>query len=365
VAFRQMVESPAFRCAASPLTLSLGVDIQGRPVVADLAAMPHLLIAGAVGSGKSVLLGTIIMSMLYKASPDQVRLLMIDPKMVEFTPYRDIPHLIYPVLTEAAQAVLALKWAAGEMETRYGLLAEKEVLDIDAYNEKVRAEREKGRLLDDGNAPRELPRLVIVIEELADLMMVAPQEAEVHIIGLAQRARAAGIHLILATQRSSDVNVITGAIKRNMPNRISLRLPTQIDSRIILDQRGAEKLLGRGDMLFMASSESELQRLHGADVSLGEIKRVAGFLRAWSPPDYLGELAAPGVEPGGEGNGPDDKDPLYDQAVKLVRQTGKATISHLQRHLGVGYNRAARIMEQLERDGIVGAQDGTRPRDIF
>jgi len=360
VAFRQMVESPAFRRSASPLTLSLGVDILGEPVVADLAAMPHLLIAGATGTGKSVALAAIIMSLLFKAPPDKVRLLMIDPKVVEFTLYRDIPHLIYPVMTEPAQATLGLKWAVAEMENRYRLLAELEARHIDGYNEKVRAERKKRRPR--GEAPPELPYLVIIIDELADLMMVAPKEVEVHVSRLAQKARAAGIHLILATQRPTT-DIITGTIKSNLPTRIALKVLSQVDSRTILDQKGAEKLLGRGDMLFLAPNQSELQRLHGPYVSDGEIQRVTDFLRAWGPPDYLEELTVPEDETGEEDN--EEKDPLYDQAVELVRRTGRATISHIQRHLRVGYNRAARLIERMEREGLIGPQDGARPRDIF
>ena len=358
VSFRQMVESPAFIESSSPLALSLGVDILGEPVVADLAAMPHLLIAGATGTGKSVALAAIIMSILYKAPPHRVRLLMIDPKVVEFALYRDIPHLIYPVLTEAAQATMALKWAVAEMESRYRLLAEMEVRHIDAYNEKIR-KRPPGAA---GGELGELPYLVIVIDELADLMMVASKEVEVHVIRLAQKARAAGIHLILATQRPTT-DIITGTIKSNLPNRISLKVLSQIDSRTILDQKGAEKLLGRGDMLFLDPTKSELQRLHGPFVSDGEIQRVTDFLRAWGPPDYLDELAVPEAEAGEDGDG--EKDPLYDQAVELVRRTKRATISHLQRHLRVGYNRSARLIERMEREGLIGPQDGTRPRDIF
>jgi len=364
VAFRQMVESPAFSRSASPLTLSLGVDILGEPVVADLAAMPHLLIAGATGTGKSVALAAIIMSILYKASPDQVRLLMIDPKVVEFALYRDIPHLIYPVLTEPVQATLALKWAVAEMETRYRLLAEMETRHINVYNEKIRAARKKRRRGDPEEAFRELPYLVIVIDELADLMMVAPKEVEIHVTRLAAKARAAGIHLILATQRPTT-DIITGTIKSNLPNRISLKVLSQIDSRTILDQKGSEKLLGRGDMLFLDPTKSELQRLHGPYVSDGEIQRVTDFLRSFGPPDYLEELVIPEAEGGEEGGGPDEKDPLYEEAVALVRRTSRATTSHLQRHLRVGYNRAARLIERMEREGLIGPQDGTRPRDIY
>ena len=364
VSFRQVVESPAFRRSTSFLTLSLGVDILGEPVVADLAAMPHLLVAGATGTGKSVALASIIMSILYKASPDQVRLLMIDPKRVEFSFYRDIPHLIYPVLTEPAEASLALKWAVAEMDNRYRLLAEMEVRHIDTYNEKVRAGRKKKRRAEDEEALRELPYLVIIIDELGDLMTVAPKEVEVNITRLGQKARAAGIHLILATQRPSAA-VITGTIKINLLARIALKVQTQIDSRVILDRGGADKLLGLGDMLFLAPNQSELQRLHGPYVSDGEIQRVTDFLRAWGPPDYLDELTVPEAETGETAGGAEDNDPLYVQAVELVRRTKRATISHVQRHIRVGYNRAARFIERMEREGIIGPQDGTRPRDIF
>jgi S-DNA-T family DNA segregation ATPase FtsK/SpoIIIE len=341
------------------------VDILGEPVVADLAPMPHLLVAGATGAGKSVVLASIIMSILYKASPDQVRLLMIDPKRVEFSFYRDIPHLIYPVLTEPAEANLALKWAVAEMENRYRLLAEMEVRHIDTYNEKVRAGRKKKRRREgDEEAPRELPYLVIIIDELNELMMVSSKEVEVSISRLGQKARAAGIHLIMATQRPTT-DIITGTIKSNLPTRIALRVFSQVDSRTILDQKGAEKLLGRGDMLFLAPNQSELQRLHGPYLSDGEIQRVTDFLRAWGPPDYLEELTVPEAESGETGGGAEDNDPLYDQAVELVRRTGRATISHIQRHLRVGYNRAARFIERMEREGLIGPQDGTRPREIF
>ncbi|MDR2934679.1 MAG: DNA translocase FtsK [Candidatus Adiutrix sp.] len=364
VSFRQVVESPAFRRSTSFLTLSLGVDILGEPVVADLAAMPHLLIAGATGTGKSVALAAIIMSILYKAPPDKVRLLMIDPKVVEFALYRDIPHLIYPVLTEPAQATLGLKWAVAEMENRYRLLAEFEARHIDGYNEKVRAERKKRRRGEEDEARRELPYLVIIIDELADLMMVASKEVEIHVTRLAQKARAAGIHLILATQRPTT-DIITGTIKSNLPTRIALKVLSQVDSRTILDRKGAEKLLGRGDMLFLAPNQSDLQRLHGPFVSDGEIQRVTDFLRAWGPPDYLDELTVPEAEAGETDGGAEDNDPLYGQAVELVRRTSRATISHIQRHLRVGYNRAARLIERMEREGLIGPQDGTRPRDIF
>lgn len=373
VAFKEIIESPVFRDSKSPLTLVLGVDIMGSPVVADLAKMPHLLIAGATGSGKSVGLGSMIMSILYKAPPERVRFLMIDPKCVELALYKDIPHLIYPVLSDPTEATLGLKWAVAEMDLRYKLLAEKGVRNIETYNEKIRAElkdwkpsKNYRRNPDEPEAeeepPKEMPFLVIIIDELADLMMVAAKEVEVYITRLAQKARACGIHLILATQRPS-VDVLTGIIKANMPTRISFQVSSRIDSRTILDQMGAEKLLGAGDMLFMPPGVAKLRRLHGAFVSDDEIKGVTDFIRAWGPPDYLEDLALPESE--GEGESDGEKDEKYEAAVELVRRTQKATISHVQRHLRIGYNRAARIIEDMEREGIIGPQDGTRPRAIF
>jgi len=371
VAFREVVESPAFQDSASVLSLVLGVDIMGAPVVADLAKMPHLLIAGATGSGKSVGLGAMIMSILYKARPDQVRFLMIDPKCVELALYKDIPHLIYPVLSDPSEATLGLKWAVAEMDLRYKLLAEKGVRNIETYNTKIREELKNWKppkagdddeLAEPPEPPKELPFLVIIIDELADLMMVAAKEVEVYITRLAQKARACGIHLILATQRPS-VDVLTGIIKANMPTRISFQVSSRIDSRTILDQMGAEKLLGAGDMLFLPPGVGKLRRLHGAFVGDDEIKTVTDFIRDWGPPDYLEDLSLPESE-GDDGEG-GERDEKYDEAVELVRRTQKATISHVQRHLRIGYNRAARIIEDMEREGIIGPQDGTRPRAIF
>lgn len=370
VTFREVVESPAFQDSKSPLSLVLGVDIMGAPVVADLAKMPHLLIAGATGSGKSVGLGAMIMSILYKAGPERVRFLMIDPKCVELALYKDIPHLIYPVLSDPTEATLGLKWAVAEMDLRYKLLAEKGVRNIETFNEKIRAELKDWKPPKTGpdseetpaEPPREMPFLVIIIDELADLMMVAAKEVEVYITRLAQKARACGIHLILATQRPS-VDVLTGIIKANMPTRISFQVSSRIDSRTILDQMGAEKLLGQGDMLYLPPGVAKLRRLHGAFVSDDEIKKVTDFIREWGPPDYLEDLALPESEHDGDGDG--ERDEKYDEAVELVRRTQKATISHVQRHLRIGYNRAARIIEDMEHEGIIGPQDGVRPRAIF
>jgi S-DNA-T family DNA segregation ATPase FtsK/SpoIIIE len=303
-----------------------------------------------------------IMSILYKAPPEQARFLMIDPKSVEFTMYKDIPHLIYPVLSEPAEATLALKWAVAEMDSRYRLLAEKEVRNIETYNEKVRAELKNSPPASGEEAPRELPFLVIIIDELADLLMVSAKEVEVYITRLAQKARAAGIHLILATQRPT-VDVLTGIIKANLPTRIAFQVTSKIDSRTILDQIGAEKLLGKGDMLFLPPGVSKLRRLHGANVTDAEIKKVTDFVRAWGPPEYLEDLSLPESE--GEGGEGGEKDEKYAEAVELVRRTQKATISHVQRHLRIGYNRAARIIEDMEREGVIGPPDGIKPRVIL
>ncbi len=359
VPFRQIVESPEFREAKSLLTMVLGVDIMGKPVVDDLASMPHLLVAGATGAGKSVGLNCMITSILCKATPSQVRFLMIDPKVVEFAFYKDIPHLIYPVLSDPSEATLALKWAVAEMEMRYKLLAENSVRNIAAYNAKIRTE---GKPQDPDNPVSELPFLVIIIDELADLMVTAAKEVETYINRLAAKARAAGIHLILATQRPT-VDVLTGVIKANLPTRIAFKVIQANDSRTILDQKGAEKLLGKGDMLFIPPGIGKIQRLHGAYVSDQEIENITDFTRNWGPPDYIEDLSTPEAEgePGGEG----ERDEKYSEAVELVRRTQRATTSHIQRHLRIGYNRAARIMEDMERDGLIGPQDGTKPRTIF
>ena len=382
VYLKETVSSSIFQESSSLLTLVLGVDIMGKPEVANLQKMPHLLIAGATGSGKSVGLNAIIMSILYKARPDEVRFLMIDPKRIELTPYKDLPHLIYPVVSDPSDATLALKWAVAEMENRYKLLAEKGVRNIESYNKVLKKEQAAGvqsapppaEPLDedddsvDGDAqpepPRPLPYLVIIIDELADLMMVAAKEVESSITRLAQMARAAGIHLILATQRPS-VDVLTGIIKANMPTRISFQVSSKIDSRTILDAVGAEKLLGAGDMLFLPPGTSTVRRIHGAFVSDAEIKRITDFIKAQQPPDYLEELVVPQSEGDEAGQGGDDYDEKYDEAVELVSRAGKASISLIQRHLRIGYNRAARIIEIMEREGVVGPADGARPRQVL
>ena len=378
---KQVLDTPEFADSDSLMTLVLGVDTMGHPETADLQKMPHLLIAGATGSGKSVGLNAIIMSILYKARPDEVRFLMIDPKRIELTLYKELPHLIYPVISDPQEANQALKWAVADMELRYQLLAEKGVRNIEAYNRKIRKELaqmpppepkpepddedEEGLLVEEETPPppEPLPYMVIIIDELADLMMVSAKEVETSITRLAQMARAAGIHLILATQRPS-VDVLTGVIKANLPTRISFQVSSKVDSRTILDTQGAEKLLGMGDMLFLPPGTGKIRRLHGAYVSETEIKRVTEFIKSQKGPDYLEELQV-AVTNGEAGESEEDYDEKYDEAVELVTRSGKASISLIQRHLRIGYNRAARIIEVMEKEGVVGPADGARPRQVL
>ena len=378
VYLKEVVSSPVFEESKSLLTLVMGVDTMGHPVVANLQKMPHLLIAGATGSGKSVGLNAIIMSVLYKARPEEVRFMMIDPKRIELTLYKDLPHLIYPVISDPKDATQALKWAVADMENRYQLLAEKGVRNIEAYNRKIIKELAQGpppqpaaqngddEEEDQAAAPAQpepLPYLVIIIDELADLMMVSAKDVETSITRLAQMARAAGIHLILATQRPS-VDVLTGVIKANMPTRVSFQVSSKIDSRTILDTMGAEKLLGMGDMLYLPPGTSKIARIHGAYVSEAEIKQVTDFIRAQQSPSYLENLQVAHSEDEFE-DSEEGYDEKYDDAVALVTRTGKASISLVQRHLRIGYNRAARIIEIMEREGVVGPADGARPRQVL
>lgn len=362
VQFKEIIVADAFDRAKSRLTICLGKDIVGNPVVADLAKMPHLLIAGATGAGKSVALNTMVCSLLYKAVPDEVKLIMVDPKRIELSSYDGIPHLITPVVTDAKKATNALFWAVKEMERRYQLLSEVKARNIDQYNRKI----EQGKIKKEEDAaeePRKLPYVVVIIDELADLMMVASRDVEVALMRLAQMARAAGLHLIIATQRPS-VDVLTGIIKANFPTRLSFQVSSKTDSRTIIDTNGAESLLGNGDMLFMPPGAAKLQRIHGAYITEPEISRITEFLKSQKPPEYIEEVtevAALEVAADGE----EEYDEKYDDAVALVSRTRQASISMIQRHLRIGYNRAARIIEVMEKEGIVGPADGSKPREVL
>ena len=363
IRLRELLESPEYIEAPARLPLTLGKDITGNIVVSDLQRMPHLLIAGSTGTGKSVSVNSLILSLLFRSRPDEVKLILIDPKRLELGLYQDIPHLLVPVVTEPLQATNALKWAVREMEGRYKKLANRGVRTLDAYNTQVRrlsgpaARDEAGE--DESNP---LPYVVIVIDELADLMMVASKDVETCITRLAQMARAVGIHLILATQRPS-VDVITGLIKANFPARISFRVATKIDSRTILDANGAESLLGRGDMLFLPPGSSRLMRAHGPMVTEDEVSGVADFLKDQGNPAYNESILESPEErshPEAEGS----TDALYDEAARLVVAMGKASTSALQRRLRIGYGRAASLLDAMEADGIIGPPDGSRPREV-
>ena len=369
VVFKDIVSSQAFHQSKSKLTLGMGKDIVGNPVVANLEDMPHLLIAGATGTGKSVGLNAMICSLLYKSLPEDVKMIMIDPKRIELSVYDGIPHLITPVVTDMKKATNALFWAVREMERRYKLLSESRVRNIKQYNRKIEKEAEEAKPAEDaedGEALPEkekLPYIVIIIDELADLMMVGSRDVEVGLARLAQMARAAGIHLIIATQRPS-VDVLTGVIKANFPTRLSFQVSSKTDSRTIIDSNGAETLLGNGDMLFLPPGTAKLQRIHGAYISEDELMRVIEFLKAQKPPDYDHEiLEAPEKE---SANGEDKEyDDRYDEAVALVTKSGQASISMIQRHLRIGYNRAARIIEIMEEEGVVGPSDGVKAREVL
>jgi S-DNA-T family DNA segregation ATPase FtsK/SpoIIIE len=434
VYLKEILQDGCFTGASSKLQVALGKDIKGAPVSVNLAKMPHLLVAGTTGSGKSVAVNGMITSILYNASPEEVRFIMVDPKMLELSIYEGIPHLLLPVVTDPKKANLALRWAVDEMERRYELLAKTGVRDISGYNAKVEAADKKVVVekeapapakkirvviagpdgteqevdldadaeisLDDQNgvvaaeapsdedlsdiaaraqadaekamaaaaeAPmRKLPYVVIVIDEFADLMMVAPKDVETSVARIAQKARAAGLHLILATQRPS-VDVITGLIKANFPSRIALQVASKIDSRTVLDTSGAETLLGNGDMLF-SDRGTKLRRIHGAFLADDEVHRVVDFLKTQAKPVYDMDILKPREEDAdGEGGGAADDfhDDLYDQAVAIVCETRQASVSYIQRRLQIGYNRAARLVEQMEREGIVGAANGAKPREVL
>lgn len=370
ISLRQILESDEFRNHPSPLTVALGKDINGRIKVAALDSMPHLLIAGSTGSGKSVMLNSLIMSILYKATPHQVRMIMVDPKRLEFGLYEGIPHLLTPVITDAKKATNALRNAVLEMERRLKLLAALGVRNIEQYNRKVRQLQAEPRSLfaEEDAAEEELeeiPYVLIVIDELADLMMLERANVEESVTRLAQMARAVGMHLVLATQRPS-VDVITGLIKANFPSRISFRVATRVDSRTVLDVMGAEHLLGKGDMLFLPPGSSRLVRVHGSYVSEAETNSVVEFWKRQAEPDYDQSflIAPPSEEEETEQfDGPED--PLYQEAVRVVCEMGKASTSTLQRRLRLGYGRAARLLDRMQREGIIGPPDGSRPRDLL
>ena len=350
VYIREILGHETFQKSTNPLTIGLGKDVVGQPVCANLADMPHLLIAGATGAGKSVGINTIICSILLKASPEEVRLLMVDPKRIELSAYESIPHLLHPVVVDPKMASRALQWAVLEMERRYNLMEEKRVKNIDGYN-----------LL----AEEKLPLIVIIIDELADLMMVASKDVEGSVARLAQMARAAGMHLILATQRPS-VDVLTGLIKANFPTRMSFKVSSKIDSRTILDASGAEHLLGKGDMLFVPPGTSAMQRIHAAYISEQEIENIVNFLKKQGLAKYDEEVIKMAAEPeANDNNDASDYDEKYDEAVEFVCESGQASISMVQRRLRVGYNRAARMVEMMEKEGVVGPSDGSRPREVL
>jgi len=360
---REILESQAYSKSHSKLTFALGKDISGTPLVADLAKMPHLLMAGATGAGKSVSVNDIVVSILYKATPNDVRFLLIDPKMLELSAYEGIPHLLTPVVTEPKRAAVVLRGMVNEMGERYKLMAEKGAKSIDKYNQLF---DEEGSIDSDKEQHRRLPYIVIVIDELSDLMMASGKEVEESLVRLSQMARAAGIHLLVATQRPS-VDVITGLIKANFPARISLQVASRTDSRTILDTGGAETLLGEGDMLFLPPGSSRVKRIHGAYVSELEIKRVTDFLKKQGKPAYDKAISEAKVE---EKGGIDDDlgeefNKRYDEAVAIVIQLQQASTSYIQRRLRIGYNTAARIMEKMEAEGIVGPAQGSRPREVL
>jgi DNA segregation ATPase FtsK/SpoIIIE, S-DNA-T family len=381
VALREILESPAYKNAASPLSMALGKDIAGNPVSVDLGKMPHLLVAGTTGAGKSVAINVMILSMLYKATREQVRFIFIDPKMLELSVYADIPHLLTPVVTDMKDAANALRWCVAEMERRYRLMTQLGVRNLAGLNKKIEESAAAGTPirdpfklapdLFDGEMPEpetleSLPHIVVVIDELADMMMVVGKKVEELIARLAQKARAAGIHLIVATQRPS-VDVITGLIKANIPSRIAFQVASRIDSRTILDQQGAETLLGHGDMLYRPIGASTVARVHGAFVDDHEVHKVVAYLKQVAPPDYIEDICAdePQAPQPGEGGDDAEADPLYDQAVAMVLQERKASVSWVQRRLKIGYNRAARMVEQMEASGLVGPSGPGGNRDIL
>ncbi|MBX3709399.1 MAG: DNA translocase FtsK 4TM domain-containing protein [Gammaproteobacteria bacterium] len=377
VTLRDIVESQRYAQARSPVSLVLGKDISGHPVVVDLAKMPHLLVAGTTGSGKSVSLNAMLLSMLFKATPEQLRFIMIDPKMLELSVYDGIPHLLTPVITDMKDAANALRWCVAEMDKRYRLMASVGVRNISGYNQKVSDAIKQGQpipipgiLVTDEETAKihlePLPIIVVIVDELADMMMVVGKKVEDLIARIAQKARAAGIHLIIATQRPS-VDVITGLIKANIPTRVAFQVSSRIDSRTILDQQGAEQLLGHGDMLYLPPGAGVPVRVHGAYVADEEVHRVVAAWRSGGTPDYLYTVTDEISDTGGsaDGNGSGEVDPLYDEAVRIITESRRASISLVQRRLRIGYNRAARIMEEMEVAGIVSSMDNSGIREVL
>ncbi|HRV76105.1 MAG TPA: DNA translocase FtsK [Candidatus Saccharimonadales bacterium] len=358
VTMRSILESKEWKSANDPLAFAVGKDIAGHAVIGDLGGMPHLLVAGQTGSGKSVMINTLISSLLFRHGPSEVKLILVDPKQVELAPYNGIPHLLTPVIVEPEKTLSALKWAVNEMERRYSLLAENGHRNIKGYN-------------GDKKIEESMPYIVIVIDELADLMMVAARDVEGLIVRIAQKARAVGIHLVLATQRPS-VDVITGLIKANIPARIAFTVASQIDSRTIIDQAGAEKLLGKGDMLITTAQNPKPRRVQAAWIDDPEVVKVINQIKTQRPPEYNDEVVAQPVQLNGKGGvvfdgggGGDSDDDMYNDAVAAVMAAGKASASLLQRRLRVGYARAARLMEEMEEQGVIGPADGSRPRDVL
>jgi S-DNA-T family DNA segregation ATPase FtsK/SpoIIIE len=374
----EILGSQLYADMSSPLTMALGKDISGKPSVADLAKMPHVLVAGTTGSGKSVAINAMILSLLYKAEASQVRLILVDPKMLELSVYEGIPHLLAPVVTDMRQAANALNWCVAEMERRYRLMSSLGVRNLAGFNQKIREAQKEGKSItnpfsltpDEPEPLGELPLIVVVIDELADMMMVVGKKVEELIARLAQKARASGIHLILATQRPS-VDVITGLIKANIPTRIAFQVSSKIDSRTILDHMGAEALLGQGDMLYQPPGTNYPQRVHGAFVSDAEVHRVVEYLKSLGQPDYIegilngAEESADGELSGEGGAGGGESDPLYDEAVAIILKSRRASISSVQRQLRIGYNRAARLIEEMERAGLVSAMQSNGNREVL
>ena len=370
IGIRDVLESEKFQRSPSLLTLALGKDIHGEPVVDDLRAMPHLLIAGTTGSGKSVGINSLITSIVYKARPDQVKMILIDPKMVELEMYENLPHLATPIITDPKKAANALKWAVGVMEDRFQTLSDLgQVRNAEQYNAAIRDPETISRFReqhpDDPDVKLEpMPLILIIIDELADLMMTAPKEVEETIVRLAQKARAVGIHLVVATQRPS-VDVLTGVIKANLPSRIAFKVSSKIDSRVILDGNGAERLLGRGDMLFLPPGTSRLKRVHGAFVSVQETAQLMKFLKRQAKPQFNEEITRERTESPQRDDAGDETDPLYDEAARLVVKEKMASISFLQRRMGVGFSRAGKLIDMMSRDGLLGPPRGSKPREVL